>query len=114
MDKQTWTIAGVISAAVLLVIIILTFNARSREVARLQTVAAEAETALDGLRGTLAQKEADLAALREQLAQAGARITDLQQEKATTAQTRNTLEEGMRAALESKDVTISQLQGKLT
>jgi chemotaxis protein MotB len=38
----------------------------------------------------------------------------LQQEKAAVTQSHQSLEDEMRAALESKDVTISQLQGKLT
>jgi chemotaxis protein MotB len=114
MDKQTWTIAGVISAAVLLVIIVLTFNSSRHELERQRAASEEASRALEGLRGEIGKKEAELAALRDQLAQAGARITELQQEKAMTAQARTSLEEEMRTALESKDVTISQLQGKLT
>jgi len=41
-------------------------------------------------------------------------IEELQKEKDAAAQTHRSLEDEMRAALESKDVTISQLQGKLT
>jgi len=41
-------------------------------------------------------------------------VTDLQQEKAMSSQMAKGLEDEMRSALESKDVTISKLQGKLT
>lgn len=114
MDKQTWTIAGVISAVVLLIIVGLTFNSRNHELARQRAAAEEAATALDKLRNDISRKEADLAVLQDKLAQAEARITELQQEKEMTVLARRSLEDEMRAALESKDVTISQLQGKLT
>src|ERR1035437_9389268 len=43
-----------------------------------------------------------------------ARLRIGEKEKAAAVQTHQSLEDEMRAALESKDVTISQLQGKLT
>jgi len=114
MDKQTWTIAGVIAAVVLLLLVGLTFSARNRELARQRGAAEEAVNALEKLRAEVAHKEAQIAGWQEKLAQAEARITELQQEKEMTVQSRRNLEDEMRAALESKDVTISQLQGKLT
>ncbi|MFO1513833.1 MAG: OmpA family protein [Verrucomicrobiota bacterium] len=42
------------------------------------------------------------------------RVADLEKEKAMAVQSARGLEEQMRAELESKDVTISKLQGKLT
>ena len=55
-----------------------------------------------------------LADLKDKLAESQARIEELQKEKDAALQTHQSLEDEMRAALESKDVTISQLQGKLT
>ena len=57
---------------------------------------------------------AEAAQAKDKLAEAQARIEQLQQEKAAVTQSHQSLEDEMRAALESKDVTISKLQGKLT
>src|SRR4029079_8024984 len=43
-----------------------------------------------------------------------ARIDELQREKEAATQAQKSLEQEMRAALESKEITISELQGKLT
>ena len=58
--------------------------------------------------------QAEAADLKDKLAESQARIEELEKEKDTVLQTHKSLEDEMRAALESKDVTISQLQGKLT
>ena len=58
--------------------------------------------------------EAEAGELKNKLEQSGAQIQALQKEKEAVVQTHRSLEDEMRAALESKDVTISQLQGKLT
>ena len=52
--------------------------------------------------------------LKRKLAESQTRVDELQQEKTAVLHTHESLENEMRAALESKDVTISQLQGKLT
>src|SRR4051812_21447306 len=107
MPKETWLIGGALTVAFL--IGLLTFNSceRKSDSERAQAEMAAAQTAA-------AKTEAELADLKEQLAQRQARIEALQKEQETTVQTHRTLEDEMRAALESKDVTISQLQGKLT
>ena len=51
---------------------------------------------------------------KDQIAALQAKVADLEQEKDTAAQMAKGLENEMRADLESKDVTISNLQGKLT
>ena len=58
--------------------------------------------------------QAEAAELKDKLAESQSHIQDLQKEKDTVVQTHQSLEDEMRDALESKDVTISQLQGKLT
>jgi chemotaxis protein MotB len=55
-----------------------------------------------------------LAALQRTNADLLARLSALEQEKAQTVTSARSLEDQLRAELESKDVTISQLQGKLT
>jgi chemotaxis protein MotB len=66
------------------------------------------------LRDQLARQEQRLTGFREQLASSQARAADLEKEKEAARQTHQGLADQMRAELESKDVTISQLQGKLT
>jgi chemotaxis protein MotB len=61
-----------------------------------------------------AKSATENAELKDKLAETQTRIEELQKEKESVAQTHKTLEDEMRAALESKDVAISQLQGKLT
>ncbi len=114
MNKLTWMIAGVISTLALALVLLLTFAAKNQELANQRLALAEAEAALIKARAAGAQSEAELATLKEQLGQAGERIGQLQQERDFATQSRRSLEDEMRAALESKDVTISQLQGKLT
>lgn len=92
-----------------LLVALLTFNSCERK-----QEADRATAELAQLRGDLERSQGEAAGLKDQLAQAQAAIGDLQKEKETAVQTRKSLEDEMRAALESKDVTISRLQGKLT
>jgi chemotaxis protein MotB len=69
---------------------------------------------LDDIRSVAARSQTQAAELRDKLASSQARIADLEKEKEAVVQTHQGLEEEMRSQLESKDVTISQLQGKLT
>lgn len=114
MDKLTWRIAGALSALVLLVVLALTYSAKQTEIARLRGAVTQAEADAEKARAAGVQAEARFAELQAQLGEAGERIQQLQQERDHAAQSRRSLEDEMRAALESKDVTISQLQGRLT
>jgi chemotaxis protein MotB len=76
---------------------------------------------MDGLRANLADKSAGLANAQEeiqrkqaQIAALQAQVADLETEKKKAVQQGKSLENEMRADLESKDVTISNLKGKLT
>jgi chemotaxis protein MotB len=62
----------------------------------------------------LATTGTQLAFLQHTNAALQAQLAELAQEKAQTVQSARSLEDQLRAELESKDVTISQLQGKLT
>lgn len=81
--------------------------AASAATARSQTEAANLKTKLTG-------SDAHVAELKTKLAAGEARVAELEKEKELVGQMHRGLEQEMRAALESKDVTISQLQGKLT
>ncbi len=69
---------------------------------------------LDETQNALAKARTDNELLTAQLATLQKTVDDLQSEKAATSQLAKSLEDEMRSALESKDVTISKLQGKLT
>jgi chemotaxis protein MotB len=69
---------------------------------------------LDDANASLAKGQAENQKAKDQIAALQAKVSDLEQEKDTAAQMAKGLENEMRADLESKDVTISSLQGKLT
>ena len=83
------------------------------------------ERDLEALQARLKQANAALSAaqvaaqsqdagLQQQIAGLEANMADLEKEKDQTVQSARGLEDEMKSALESKDVTISKLQGKLT
>jgi chemotaxis protein MotB len=79
-----------------------------------RAMAARSQAESAELSNKLAGTQAQSADLRDKLTISLARISELQAERDQAVQTHKGLEEEMRAELESKDVTISQLQGKLT
>jgi chemotaxis protein MotB len=107
MPKETWIIASILTILLLLGLLGYASWAKKREVEQLRAE-------LAAVRAGAAKAEAEALELKEQFAQNQARLAELAKEKDTAVQTHKSLEDEMRAALESKDVTISQLQGKLT
>ena len=107
MPKETWIIAGALTVALLLALLGLASWEKKREVEKVRAELVEALAAA-------AKTQAEVADLKDKLAESQARIQDLQKEKDIVVHTHQSLEDEMRNALESKDVTISQLQGKLT
>lgn len=107
MPKYTWTIAGVITGLLLLGFLGFSLYNTKQQLE-------QARTELADSRSAAAKSDAETTQLKEKLAENAAQIQELQKEKDATVQTHKSLEDEMRAALESKDVTISQLQGKLT
>jgi len=107
MPKETWIIASILAAAALLGLFGLSTwrGAQQLELAR----AEQAEA-----RAAAAKSASEAGALKDKLAEAQTRIDELQKEQETASQRHQSLEDEMRSALESKDVAISQLQGKLT
>jgi len=107
MPKETWMIACGLTVALLLGLLGFSSWEKKREVERVRSE-------MDAARSAAARAEAEMSELKNKLADSQARIEELQQEKAVVLHSHENLEGEMRAALESKDVTISQLQGKLT
>lgn len=107
MPKEVWTIAAILTIALLLGLLGYSSWDKKHFLDQAQSELAEA-------RAATAKAEAELGGARNQLLQSQGKIEELKKEKDAAVQTHRTLEDEMRAALESKDVTISQLQGKLT
>ncbi len=114
MPKETWMIAGALTVALLLGLLGLASWEKKREVEKVRAELTEAQAATAKAQADAADLKDKLADLKEKLADSQTRIGDLQKEKDVAVQSHRSLEDEMRAALESKDVTISQLQGKLT
>jgi chemotaxis protein MotB len=107
MPKQTWIVAAVLSGALLLAVALMSIRKQSIENARLLRALAQAQS-------TFEKQTADLATLTNKLDEAETRISELKEQNETVTRTQHSLEDEMRKALESKEVTISELKGKLT
>ena len=107
MPKLAWVIAAVLTT--LLVVGLLGFSVyqRSHELDQAKAQLADAQA-------TAEKAQAEAGGLKDKLAESQSRIDALEKEKEAAVQTHKSLEDEMRAALESKDVAISNLQGKLT
>jgi chemotaxis protein MotB len=101
-SKAGWIAAGLMG---LLLAGILLFWASAQ--GRLHSSLDHANAGLTNSLADIQQAKGQLAALQKQVA-------DLEKEKESAVQTAKGLEEEMRKDLESRDVTISNLQGKLT
>ena len=107
MSRQTWIIASILSALAVLGFVGVTswqlnhnLSLAKRELAQLRTQSEQSQT--------------ETAALKAEVAESQARIDELRREKEAVTQAQKNLEQQMRNSLESKDITISELQGKLT
>jgi len=107
-SKLGWIVAGIL-AVLLMVALLLWGTARARQ-RDLQALSPK----LDAANASLASALADNEAAKAQVTALQTQVADLQKEKAAAGQKANALEDEMRSNLESKDVTISKLQGKLT
>ena len=114
MDKRAWIIAGVLSVLVVVVLGISTTRGARVRLDRAIRLADEAHKAVEQAVKGLEQAHQKAKTLEQQLEQALATAEQLRKEKDFAAATQKSLEQEMRAALESKDVTISELQGRLT
>src|SRR5512136_3443222 len=107
MPKETWIIASVLTVLLLLGLLGLASWEKKKEVEKVRAELADALAAA-------AKTRTETAELKDKLAESQIRFSELEKEKNAAVQTHQSLEDEMRTALESKDVTISKLQGKLT
>jgi len=107
MPKLAWVIAAVLTTLLVVGLLGFSIYQRSHELDQAKAQLADAQAATE-------KAQAETSGLRDKLAESQSRIDALQKEKEAAVQTHKSLEDEMRAALESKDVTISNLQGKLT
>lgn len=107
MPKSTWVFAGVLSALVLIAVGVLQVRTNNRERTKAEAAAEEASRLLAAVGATNATLTAELQS-------AQARADELEEKIARVEAEQHGLEEKMRAELESRDITISELQGKLT
>jgi len=103
-----WIAAGIL--AVLLIVVLLFWASAVGKQRGLESL----QTKLDDANASLAAALNENQTNKDRIAALQSKIADLEQEKDTAAQMASGLENEMRADLESKDVTISNLQGKLT
>lgn len=96
--------------AALLITVLLLWATAVGKLRGLHGIQSKLDEANASLASALAENDKD----RDQIAALQTQVADLQKERDQTAQTARGLEDEMRADLESKDVTISKLQGKLT
>ncbi len=107
MPRYTWWFAGILSALVLGAIAFLTLREHSAEAAAALAKAQEAVAAAEGASRTNALLAGELETLR-------AKAAELEEQVRKSATSRDALEQQMRSELESREVTISELQGRLT
>lgn len=105
--KYMWTFVGIFTAMLLVGLQALWTHQLKSEVKSLQTEIAAAQ-------GKAEQNLREAEALRTEIEQKQAQIENLRQEHASDRNAQLGLEAEMRRALESKDIAISELQGKLT
>ena len=106
--KPGWIAAGIM-AALLIAVLLLWASAlgKLRGLEPLRSGLADANASLTNALAEIKQDKGKIASLQTQAA-------NLEKEKETASQRAKGLEDEMRSALESRDVTISNLQGKLT
>jgi len=107
MPKETWMIASVLTIVLLLGLLGFSSCDKKQRLDKAQKEMAAAQA-------SLAKSQAQVSELKNILGNSQQRVDELQREKDAALQAHKSLEDEMRASLESKDVTISKLQGKLT
>jgi chemotaxis protein MotB len=107
-SKLAWVVAGLL-AAILIVFLLLWTSARGR-LTEMESLRANLDQAKAKLTNALAASQQD----KGQLAALQTQVANLEKEREVAGQKAKGLEDEMRSDLESKDVTISNLQGKLT
>ncbi len=106
--KPGWIVAGILAA--LLMAVLLLWATALGKLRSQETLQPKLDEANASLARALDQSQKD----KDQIAALKAQVADLEKEKADAAQMAKGLEDEMRSDLETKDVTISNLRGKLT
>jgi chemotaxis protein MotB len=106
--KPAWVVAGVLAVA--LVVALILWAAALGKARRLEPLRYSLKEADASLAKALAEDRED----KDQIGTLEAQVAGLEKEKEMVGQKAKGLEDEMRSDLESKDVTISKLQGKLT
>jgi len=114
MNRETWLIAGGLSLLVIIGFLALTNWQSGQQLKQTERQLAAQRAVAEAARAESGNLQGELAAARARLDESLAGLEELKKAVATQAQAQRSLEEEMRRALESKDVTISELQGKLT
>jgi len=107
-SRWGWIAAGIL--AVLLVVSLLLWDSAVGKLRGLESL----QTKLDDANASLAGAQGENQKAKDQIAALQSKVADLEEDKNAAAQMAKGLENEMRADLESKDVTISNLKGKLT
>jgi len=107
-SKTAWILAGFL--AVVLVAVSLLWASALGKIRTLEPLRADLDDANTKLTNALAESQQS----KDQIAALKAQVAGLEKEKEEVGQKARSLEDEMRSDLESKDVTISKLQGKLT
>lgn len=108
-SRLAWIVAAIMAAATLSVIILWT-SSRAQQNQELQNLHAQ----IDDTQSRLAAAQAENQTNKDAITALKDQVADLEKQKEHVTQSSKTLEDEMRSQLESKDVTISKLQGKLT
>lgn len=108
-SRLAWIIAAVMGAAALSLVALWT-TSRARQNQELQKLQAQ----IDDTQSRLTVAQAENQTNKDVIATLNDRVADLEKQKQQVTHSSKTLEDEMRSQLESKDVTISKLQGKLT
>ena len=114
MPKSTWVVPTILSALLILGALGWTAWQRGADLSAALLALEDARKAAALNAAQALDLKADLDALKAEALGLTEKLADAEKEMATVSKTKSTLEEEMRAALQSKDITISQLQGKLT
>jgi chemotaxis protein MotB len=107
-SRLGWVVAG-IAGAVAILFLVFWYDALG-QAHGLESLRGKLDSANVALNNALTENQK----LKDQVDAQQKQVADLEQEKAAAATMSKSLEDEMRADLESKDVTISKLQGKLT
>ena len=114
MVKQAMVVATLLSAAVVAGFLGLSWYQQNRQFIEQSEEFSEVKSELAELRAAAEASALQASRLQQDLTNSQSRIEALIKEKEAVTRAQSEMENQMRSTLESKDVTISELQGKLT